>query len=318
MRAIINSKSTLKYWRFHRDEKINGVRRSHGNCLPVNIPDIDSWREKMPAGLSYPIDILVGSANAIRKSEIFKQHVYTRPTPGGCFVDIGDGIAVCSPEFTFFQMASEISLVKLIQLGLEFCGTYSLPADDKNKELDVATLYNRVPLTCVKDLKSFTARMRGVNGQKNTVWALRHIADRSASPMETIVFMLLTLPVKHGGYSLPAPQLNKQIDIGKLGTQISGKNFNRCDLYCPEARLAVEYDSDTYHTGAERLAEDSKRRSALKAIGIEVITITAGQIKNATEFDGMAKLIAKALGKRLRYHKTQFLKAQNELRSQLF
>ena len=113
------------------------------------------------------------------------------------------------------------------------------------------TLYGRPQLTNTKKLKTFTARVEGVSGQKNA--------------------------------------------------------HNK----------SKEYDSDFYHTGANRIAADSKRRLDLAALGINVITVTGGQIRNVSEFENLARLITKTLGKRLRYKMPEFLKAQRELRGLL-
>ena len=115
----------------------------------------------------------------------------------------------------------------------------------------------------------------------------------------------------------PQPKLNKRIDHGKAAGKRSNKAYHRCDLFWPEAKLAVEYDSDEYHTGADRIAEDSKKRVDLGALGIDVVTVTSGQIQSAVEFERLARLIAKKLGKKLRYKNPQFLKAQRELRKLL-
>jgi len=255
-------------------------------------------------------------------------------------------MAVSSPQLCFFQMAAELSLVKLIELGCELCGAYSLPAISGHGNGDVSgrekadggrentqgqeygqtsddasiTLYGLPQLTNTKALKALTARMAGVYGQKNAARALRYIADGSASPMETILFLFLTLPHKIGGYGLPIPELNMRIDLGKLtrqGLQRADKAHYKCDLFWPDANVAIEYDSDQYHTGADRIANDSKRRFDLDALGIDVITVTKSQIRNAEEFDDMGKRIAKKLGKRLRYTNPDFLKARRELRRSL-
>jgi len=177
----------------------------------------------------------------------------------------------------------------------------------------VESLYNHPPLTSVKALKFFLSRMEGVNGRKKAERALRYISDWSASPMETIVFMLLTLPYKHGGYGLPKPEFNKRIDIRKIAKQRPDKTFYKCDLFWPKENLAIEYDSDLHHTGPERIEGDSIKRLDLKALGIEVVTVTRGQVQNTEEFESVAKSIAKSLGKRLWFKEPGFKKARNEL-----
>ena len=75
--------------------------------------------------------------------------------------------------------------------------------------------------------------------------------------------------------------------------------------------------SDYYHTGADRIASDSKKRLALAALGITVITVTNSQVRSSIEFESIAKLIAGKLHKQLRCKNPQSLKARRELRSLL-
>jgi very-short-patch-repair endonuclease len=208
-------------------------------------------------------------------------------------------------------MAGELPLVKLIELGLELCGTYSLPVNGGK------TLYGHLRLTNVNSLKATTIQMKGIKGQRKACRALRFIADGSASPMETKLFMLLTLQYKLGGHGLPMPKLNKRVDPRKATKQMINKKYFVCDLFWPESNLAVEYDSNENHTGADRINDDSKKRIALESAGTKVITVTKEQIQNADELDIVAKEIAKRLGKQPRINDPKFKKAQRELRRQL-
>jgi len=261
MAIIISHKSALEYWRLHRGTKIDAAARQRRKSLPTSFPGIKEIREKTPFGLPRPINLMVGDQNAKWKSEFFKPRLYTGMVPDWSFVNIGDGVAVSAPAFCFFQMAGEHSLVKLIELGFELCGTYSLfPDDSSGESSDDKNPYGHPQLANTNALKAFTARLKGVNGQVKARRALRYIADGSASPMETRLVMLLTLPYKLGGYGLPMPVLNRRIDPGKTAKQRPGKDHYVCDLFWPAVNLAIEYDSNRYHTGAVRIAEDSKKR----------------------------------------------------------
>ena len=343
MDIIISHKSALEYWRLHSDAKITDCDGNRCNSLPASIPKSAVIRKRAPSGLSYPINLLVANQNAKRKSKIVKPRVYAGPTPSGCFISIGDMQFVSAPPFCFFQMAYELPLVKLIELGFELCGSYSLNAKidygcgskvkieyankdaDDNKLGEVEkTSYGHKQLTSIKAIKALADHMIDVNGKKKVLRALRYIINGSASPMETILVMLLTLSHKLGGYELPAPELNKCIDLKSTVKQRSRepiyrpeKSYYICDLYWPKAKLAVEYDSDSYHTGADRIARDSKKRLDLDALGITVITVTSRQIRYADEFETLAMSIAKKLHKRVRYRNPQFQQAERELRGLL-
>jgi len=311
MDMIICHNKALDHWRSHGNVKIEASARQRRNKIPDKFPGIAEIRDRTPDGLSYPIDLMVSSKNAKWKSKVFKPHIYSGSVPDWSFIRLGAGVYVSSPSFCFFQMAGILPLVKLIELGLELCGTYSLPV---NKE---ETMYGHPRLTNANSLKAFTLQMKGVKGQRKAYRALRYIADGSASPMETKLFMLLALQCKLGGHGLPAPKLNKRVDPRKAAKKMTNKKYFICDLFWPEANLAIEYDSDANHTGPDRINDDSKKRTALESSGIKVITVTNEQIQSAYELDIVAKEIAKRLGKQLRINDPKFKKAQRELRRQL-
>jgi hypothetical protein len=79
----------------------------------------------------------------------------------------------------------------------------------------------------------------------------------------------------------------------------------------------VEYDSDQFHTGPLRIAEDSRRRNALLGGGVTVVTVTWQQVYNAIEFERIAGILANRLGKRLRYKAPAFSVRHFALRGQL-
>ena len=323
MDIIISNNSALEYWRLYGSKQNSAALKLRRKSPPLSLPNIGEIRNKVPLGLSYPVNLMVGSQNAKWKSKVFRPRVYTGPTPDGCFISIGDGLAVTTPPFCFFQMADELPLAKLIELGYELCSTYSLSVKDTYNpgvETTDKNLYNHPLLTNMKALKTFTTRMKGVSGQKKASRAIQYIANGSGSPMETILVMLLTLPFKLGGYGLPMPEINKRIDIGNMAKQKlrrPGKAYYICDLFWPEINLALEYDSDFYHTGADRIAGDSKKRLDLAMIGIDVITVTGRQIQDVATFESLARLIARKTGKRLQYNELRFTQARRELRKLL-
>jgi len=346
MKIVFSHKSALEYWRLHSNINISDTAKKRRCRLPATIPHISEISNIVPEGLSYPVSLLINNQKAKRKSRIVKTRVYTKPTPDWGIVDLGNDVAVSSPEFCFFQMAGEISLIKLIELGYELCGTYSkLVKNVKNQEHNSrreqehnnkheqeyingyevnqkletkkSANYGHSKITSTKDLGMMTKRLKGMQGQRNASRAVKYIDDGSASPMETILIMLLSLPQNLGGYGLSAPELNFRIDLGKIARKGSQKSYYVCDLYWPESKLAVEYDSDKFHTGADHIAKDSMKRADLAAQGITVLTVTSRQIRNVFELDGFAKLVAAKLGIQLRYRNPEFPEAQYGLRKQL-
>ena len=309
MRVFISHQSALEYWRKQLALPHDSARRRCSVMLADNPPSTEYVKL---LGLSLPLSIMLRKDNRRWASKCMKQHVFTGETPEGCFVNVKDGVFVSSPEFCFFQMASQLSLVGLIVLGYELCGGYSMPAAN-SPDVPERGFHLRSPLTNTKKLKAFISRMRGVNGHQKALRALRFILEGSASPMETKLAILLTLPYSLGGFGLPKPELNARIILSKAAENVSNKEFYRCDLFWPEQNIAVEYDSDLFHTGSKQISEDSKKRNALMTMGINVISVTKSQFSNTIEFEKAARVIANRIGKRMVYKYPKFLYAYNDL-----
>jgi len=259
---------------------------------------------------------MVSTPAAKRRTHKLKTHVFTKSLPEGSIIAEGNGLFVSSPELCFFQMDSELPFAKHLELGLELCGSYALPV------MGVSTaerhLYNRRQLANKERLIVFLSRMEGVFGQRRLMRVLQYLADNSASPRETTLYLLLTLPYRHGGYGFPMPVLNAKIRPAKTAKETSSKTFFRCDLYWPDLDVAVEYDSDRIHLTPQQIASDAMKRNSLIAMGVTVITVTNRQITSTMGFERVAKQLAVSMGRRLRSNESAgFVKARNELRALL-
>lgn len=342
MELLLSHRSALEYWRLYGDAQGATGQRQARRAAPVEAPDISALRNPQLGGLTLPLDVTVSTKKSYRKSNDIRSYVFEAVLPRGSVVDVGGGLLVSSPELCFFQMASELVLVKLIELGFELCGSYSLPGprttagiEDAGSAVtgpqvagsaDAATtlgsgekgFINRSLLTSTKKLSDLAAQIAGSHGTKKAIRALQYIENGSASPMETVLVMLLSLPYKLGGYGLCMPELNAHITPAKSAKRIAGQAYYSCDLFWPDYDVAVEYDSDLFHTGADRIARDSKRRNALASMGITVVTVTNKQMRKVMEFEKVAKILATCTGKRLHHNENpKFHGAQRELRSLL-
>jgi len=244
------------------------------------------------------------------------QHVFSGETPVGCFVNIGNRFMVSSPEFCFLQLASHLTLIELIVLGYELCGVYSLPVPG-DKKVPEKGFYDRKELTSTNRLQAFLDSVPGAKGHKKAGRALRYLQDGSASPMETKLAMLMALPFKLGGYGFKMPEMNRRIDLTRSDRKYFKKSYYVCDLFWPDEQVAVEYDSDQFHTGSERIADDSNKRNALALAGIQVVSVTRLQLYSVIELESAARALAKHMGRRLFSKKSDFAAAHRELRKQL-
>jgi len=321
MDVFFTNETALEFWRLYRRSKDSCKFSQCRKRLPSKASASDTVRLGEAWGLTLPLDIMVGERSARRPSKAVRPHVCLKHIPDGSFVNVGDGLYLGSPEFCLYQMVTKYPLIKLIALGFELCGSYSLPGNvitSGDRGDSIQTMYDLPPLTGKKKLTDFFARLEGWIGHAQAIKALRFFTDNSASPMETVLAMLLTLPYRLGGYSLPMPELNGSIYPTKRVSHFASKSFYRGDLLWRDAGVVAEYNSDLEHANQNRIAMDAIRRNDLSLCGIYEVTVTNRQIKNMELFDKVAKQIAVKIGKELRYKEPEFLKARRELRSVLF
>lgn len=306
---IISHSSALEYWRFIRVKGIKFQRLSYSKSLlkvPCQVNDLEMEGLTL---LSRPVHVLVSKSNLRRTHENIFSHCVKTDLPKFSLVYTESGLYICSPEFLFIQMAHYLELIELIQLGFELCGSYIVSQE---------TSYGHAPLTSVEKLSAFIDKAEGLHGAKKARRALKYMVNGSASPMETKLVMLLCLPHFMGGYSIEKPQMNYRIDFDVMARKIGRKRYCKCDLYWPKPKLAIEYDGSEFHEGTEQAYNDSSRRDALVAMDISVITVMKWQIKDGAALNGIARAVAKRLGKQLRYKDPQFTQKHVELHNKLF
>ena len=304
--------SAMEFWRSKDLSQLKGfvpcrARRIEAEPLDRGLAFELSW---FVAGeVSIPLHVMVPDPSCRRSSRGVVCHTCQSDLPDRSFWKIGDDYRISSPELCFAQMASSLSFPQLICLGFELCGTYALAASAPSG------FWQRDPITTARRIGLFLEKLSGMRGARKAQRAVRYVLDGSASPMETVLAMLLSLPVSYGGYGLPAPRLNARVDLSEESLTALRKRFVVCDLYWPEAHVAVEYDSDAFHTGSDRIASDARRRNALQHDGVTVITVTKDQLLNYRGFESSVRQIAQAIGKRERRRAFSFGEKKARLRS---
>lgn len=260
-----------------------------------------------------PLHIMVPSARMRPKSAIYAGHVYRSPLPSNSICYATSEVSVSSPELTFVQMATVLKLPELIALGMELCGTYRRNALD-SKSGKTRTLYKQPQLTTTAKLRDYVDSAGSMAGVKQARRALQYVRDYSASPYETIVYLLLCLPRRMGGYALPEPELNPSITFSKRGRKFTLRHSARGDLYWRDAKLDLEYNGGDHE---ETRAADSMRRKALERMNVQVIELTSDEVNDVDLFHATALRIANTLGVRIRVER-DFSERRDALRYALF
>ena len=343
MKWIISHKSALEIWRT-TPARIAVKGKRLRVMKPSNKPlDTNELRIEKFQNLSRPLHILVGSKNARKASKSLHCHISLAEIPDWSFIRMPNGLIVSSPELCFLQMASELSFIDLVMLGYEFCGSYRINKENKSQDVQNKNkgFSNNLPLTSTSKLSSYAIKAVNLKGCKKARRAIDFIVDGSASPMETILTMFLTLPYRFGGYGFPKPILNFGIDMPSSNVDsytdypilitvdstgiktsnaidtLANKSKYYCDLYWPDKKVSVEYDSDEYHTGTYRIEKDAIRRNALASANITVVTASRRQVNDTDKLRELAEVLSKLLKKRLTYAEAEFKHRHAILRDQL-
>lgn len=325
MNYFVTHETACEFWRgkgsLSPSETFKAVSyRPTPHGLSVNAREARSIHEALGLSHGTPIHMAVSRAENRRLSPVIRPHVLSLDLPHGSFVEVAEGINVASPELMFVQMAKTLSLVETVQLGYELCGSYATPTSEPTLSGDDAArgFVCRKPLTSQKDILRFIGLASKLRGSRNALRAARFVRDGSASPMETKLALLLCLPRMLGGYGIPFPVMNAEV-LTPSGTCANARRTQRrrCDLYWPQARLALEYDSDAWHADDRSRQLDSRRRVRLNSADVFVVTVTKGQLYNANETDMIAKFVARRLNVRLRSSAKKAMSTRYALRCEL-
>ena len=281
------------------------VRPRHlGNAIHTHrqINELGDDAQRLLSHIRTPIQVLVPKRSMTTQSDRLITHVWSHDIPSGAYLRLDNGIYLPTPAFLMQQLASQLDEIGLILLGLELCGFYSMwsfPAMGAHHatadEFEGCT-FELNPATSVTQLTSYIRKRGGERGYRTVQHVLKRTLDRSASPMESVVYLLLCLPRRLGGFGLPMPVLNVKV---KVSTSTTTKS-RFPDLYWPIQSLDVEYDSDQDHTGMWSRYRDARRTVELAAEKITVLPLTHAQLFDAGEFEAFAASVRRNLGIRAR------------------
>jgi hypothetical protein len=247
-------------------------------------------------------DITVLKRNARPRRKGQRVHLCELAMPAGAVVS-RNGKMVASPELLFLQLASKLDIHRLVLLGLQLC---SYPPGSPFSAI-----------TTKKKLKKFLEKTSGHRGHRKALRAIQYIEDGSASVMESITYMILTLPHALGGYGLDGAVFNHEIKLKDDAGKRLGQRRCFTDLYYKQARLAVEYESFTFHNTPSEQGKDLMRSAVLERHGIEVMRLSTIQLYDKEACMEFAYNLASRLGKRIQIRTSKFNEMHELLRGLL-
>lgn len=157
-----------------------------------------------------------------------------------------------------------------------------------------------------KKIKAFLAKSPGHRGQTKALRAIEYIEDASASVMESIVYMILTLPHALGGYGVKGAVFNFEINLKEEAAKRLGQQRCFIDLYYKSMKLAVEYDSFAFHNSPSQQGKDAIRSVILNRQGIEVLHLSTIQIYDRQACSDFAVNLGNRLGRRIQIRNRKF------------
>ena len=152
--------------------------------------------------------VAVPSSTTRLRSQHVENTVYGNGIPSGSFIEIGEGIAISSPELLFVEMAPLMHPIEHLMLGHELCGSFGRDAHDPRNG---SITYGLRPLTSVKQIQQFLACARGITGIARARETLSRLNDNAWSPTESVIAAFLRCPIDDMGFTFPAIELNERV-----------------------------------------------------------------------------------------------------------
>lgn len=320
IQTYISHKSTLNLFASDRKQTYpNTYIRSRRNNMKqhYNKKELDSALEPYKGILKGDIDLLIPNNAVQHNLQGYKFHRIKYKIPKGSFLKLDENIYISSPEFMFCQLAETCSWEQLALIGMEICGRYSIDPQDSGNFVN-----NCMPITTPKKISNYIKLLKKdnsyIHGLRNAEFVATLLSSNSYSPQESRLFIILTAPHKVGGFGIKNLVLNQSVSLSKESVEICGQDIIFPDISNPDKRIAIEYDSDTFHDDTNQNRRDKLRINALKHDKWNVFNFVTSQIHSKESFFNMAIDILKANGQESRIRNKSFNAKFNELYNNLY
>lgn len=247
-------------------------------------------------------DITVSDRKARYRTKNKKIHSSELALPPGAVI-LHKGKMVASPELLFLELASKLSIHRLILLGLQLC---SHPPGKPSEAI-----------TTKQKLNKFLEKTLGHIGHRKALRAVKYTENGSASVMESLAYIILTLPHSLGGYGLKGAVFNYEVMVKSKARMGLGEIRCYTDLYYKQVKLAVEYESFAYHSSPSELGKDALRSALLERQGVDVMHLSTIQLYDMDACRVFAFNLAARLGKRMQIRAKSFDEMHTLLRKLL-
>lgn len=258
----------------------------------------DVQRSPELCDLPVPLHVLSDTRGERRKTQLVHVHCMQTALPDGALIPVGRiaddiDLLVSSPAFCFVQMASQLGIWELAELGYELCGHYvhTEQASGQARHDVLAT---------PQELRAFAETASNLTGAKPARRIAKSVLAGSRSLEQTHVALLAHLPRSLGGMGAKPPSLEQSISAPDVVARLIGSRSLSPDLYWPDARIALEYDGRP--AGSTSTASDlaARKKSAYRMLGIEVILLDREQLDDLDGIEETFEHINRKCGTRLK------------------
>ena len=244
-----------------------------------------------------PVHIAVPDRQFRRDTSFWKAHALLRNLPQNSFYQIDEGVYAEAPHLFFALAAGRLPFIHACLLGMELCGRYSTnPIHVKAHRTVSGKDYLERPAPTSALLLQRYATALGLERKSTVQRACKVIANGSRSPRESILHLMMRLPRRNGGYLFSGFRLNHRIPLPPELAALMNEDTLQVDFYWKDHQLAVEYDGADFHSGEKQRSYDNIRRSVLRQLGIQVITIDKHQMANLAVLDGIMQIVSESIG----------------------
>lgn len=257
------------------------------SCTPV-VSNAEARELRAFFGSTLPLNVMVPAKGERRNSSRMCCWIHPAAVPRENYLHLAKGLFIASPELAAMQVCPFYSEVDAIVLMSMLCSFYV-----ENPQAAGGLEPRRAPCT-PESFGIFLAQMDPStpipNGRSRLMRCLRSAVSNAASPAELQLALALSLPKRLGGFALPKPMLNCSVQTQE-GTVL------RPDLYWPDKRVAVEYQSDANHSGSGQLARDRSRKNLFQSAGITLFEASSAHLRDPYSMEGLGRMLTDKLGK---------------------
>lgn len=254
-------------------------------------------------GSCEPLELLVFTKRERRHSAYVTCHAWGSATlPPKSICEIGDGVYTISPELCLVRLASRVSRLELLRHATDLLGIFS------RSYMNRTDLVERRPVMTKESLAEYISHAGHISGTKILRRVLPWLRAHSASPRETSMLLMLTLPTRVGGMGISRFAANVAIPLSEEALLLTQKSYLVGDavyLYDKENESdedkfgpILEYNSSTNHDTEEQLEFDFEKITALQRMGLTVIPVSTRQFNSFASFEQIVERVRELIGQR--------------------